>query len=162
MTKQIIAMGGGGNTRSMLTLWREWGLDEIFRAAWNSGDILAGLSAGAICWFEQGVTDSVPGRLETLSCLGFLPGSCCPHYDGESDRRPAYHRLLSRGEILPGFGVDDGAALHFVGKDLKCVVSSRPNARAYVVEKISDEVKERPLESIYLLEDQDAEALKRH
>jgi len=152
LEKDVVYVGGG-NTRSMLALWREWGLDEILREAWDRGVVLAGLSAGAICWFEQGVTDSMPGRLGPLTCLGFLPGSCCPHYDGQAERKPAYHRLLSQGEILPGFGVDDGAALHFAGQELKCVVSSRPNARAYVVEKTAEGVKERPLESIYLLED---------
>lgn len=150
LEKDVIYVGGG-NTRSMLALWREWGLDEILREAWNRGVVLAGLSAGAICWFEQGVTDSVPGPLGPLPCLGLLPGSCCPHYDGETERRPAYHRLLSQDEILPGFGVDDGAALHFVGRELKGVVSSRPSARAYAVEKVSGEVSERPLESVHLL-----------
>ena len=70
--KDVIYVGGG-NTRSMLGLWREWGLDEILREAWNRGVVLAGLSVGAICWFEQGVTNSVPGRTETLTCLGLLP-----------------------------------------------------------------------------------------
>ena len=156
LEKDVIYVGGG-NTRSMLILWREWGLDHILREAWDRGIVLAGLSAGAICWFEQGVTDAVPGRLGPLTCLGFLPGSCCPHYDGETERRPAYRRLLSQGEILPGFGVDDGAALHFVGQELKCVVSSRPKARAYVVDKTADGVKEQSLESVHLLKGREAE-----
>jgi peptidase E len=151
LEKDIVYVGGG-NTRSMLALWREWELDKILHKAWKHGIILAGLSAGAICWFEQGLTDSVPGRLTPLTCLGFLQGSCCPHYDGEEERRPAYHRLLSREEILPGYGIDDGVALHFVDQELKHIVSSRPNARAYRVERISGEVKEQPLERIYLLE----------
>jgi dipeptidase E len=150
LEKDVIYVGGG-NTKSMLALWREWELVEILRKAWNSGVILAGVSAGAMCWFEQGVTDSIPGRLGTLPCLGFLPGSCCPHYDEEAERQPTYHRLLARDEILPGFGVDGGAALHFVDEALQRVVSSRPDATAYVVERISDEVRERPLESVYLL-----------
>jgi peptidase E len=152
--EQDIIYVGGGNTRSMLALWREWRLDEILRQAWHQGIILAGLSAGAICWFEQGLTDSVPGRLETLDCLGFLPGSCCPHYDGEKERRPAYHRLLLHGKILPGFGIDDGAALHFTNRESKQVVTSRLGAKAYFVDTISAEVKEQPLESRFLLENQ--------
>jgi peptidase E len=142
---------GGENTRSMLAVWREWGLDAVLREAWDQGVVLAGLSAGAICWFEQGVTDSTPGRLETLSCLGYLTGSCCPHYDGEEERRPAYNRLLEADEIVSGFGVDDGAALHFVERELEHVVSSHVGARAYVVEKVGCEVRERVLESEYLL-----------
>jgi len=150
--EQDIIYVGGGNTRSMLALWREWSLDKILYQAWQQGVILSGLSAGAICWFEQGVTDSVPGRLGTLNCLGFLPGSCCPHYDGEAERRPAYQRLLSHCEILPGYGIDDGVALHFVDQELNHVVTSRPRARAYLVKRITDQVvKERPLPSIYLL-----------
>jgi len=141
---------GGGNTKSMMALWREWDLDRVLRKAWEAGIVLAGLSAGANCWFEQGVTDSIPGRLVALPCLGFLSGSCCPHYDGEAQRRPSYHRLLSQAEILPGFGVDDGAALHFVDEKLSRVVSSRPNARAYFLEKVSGQVRERPMESLYL------------
>jgi dipeptidase E len=129
LEKDVVYVGGG-NTRSMLALWREWGLDAILRQAWQNGVVLAGLSAGAICWFEQGVTDSIPGELGPLACLGFLPGSCCPHYDGEPGRRPAYHRLVSEGRIAAGYGVDDGAALHFVGGRLHAVVSSRPDVTA--------------------------------
>ena len=119
---------GGGNTWSMLALWREWGLDRALNEAWEHGVVLAGLSAGSICWFEQGVTDSVPGALTALPCLGLLPGSNCPHYDGEPERRPAYRRLVATGEISPGYAADDGAALHFVGTTLARVVTSRPGA----------------------------------
>jgi peptidase E len=130
---QDVIYVGGGNTRSMLALWREWGLDAILREAWEQGVVLAGLSAGAICWFEQGVTDSMAGTLGPLSGLGLLPGSCCPHYDGEGERRPAYQRLVAEGQMLPGYGLDDGVALHFAGTVLKAVVSSRPEARVWRV-----------------------------
>jgi peptidase E len=149
--EQDVLYVGGGNTKCMLALWREWGLVDILRKAWDRGVVLAGLSAGAICWFEQGLTDSVPGPLRPLPCLGFLPGSCSPHYDGESERRPAYHRLMSSGEILPGLGVEDRAALHFIDEELWCVVSSRPEARAYAVKKMpGGEINEQPLEAVYL------------
>lgn len=149
---QDVIYVGGGNTRSMLALWREWGLDEILKRAWQQGVVLAGLSAGATCWFEQGVTDSVPGTLGALDCLGLLPGSCCPHYDGEAERRPAYHRLVAGGTIMPGYGIDDGAALHFVDQELKCVISSRPDARAYAVAGTRDGVGEQALAGTYLNE----------
>jgi dipeptidase E len=136
----------------MLALWREWKLDAILRKAWIKGVILAGISAGAICWFEQGLTDSVPGRLSALPCLGFLPGSCCPHYDGEAERCPTFHRLLIEGEIKPGLALEDGAAAHFVDDQLSRVVSSRPNAKAYMLKMIGDEVQESPIESEYLSE----------
>ena len=149
LDKDVIYVGGG-NTKSMLALWREWGIDEILRAAWAAGVVLAGLSAGAICWFEQGVTDSVPGQLGSLDCLGYLEGSCCPHYDAETERRPAYHRLLRTGVIEPGYGLDDGAALHFIGETLHRVIISRPEAQAYAVDIVDGNVRERSLESTYL------------
>lgn len=81
-------------TRSLLAIWRAWELPEILRTAWEAGVVLAGLSAGAICWFEAGITDAVAGQLSVLPGLGFLAGSCCPHYDGEPERRPASTRML--------------------------------------------------------------------
>ncbi len=145
---QDVIYVGGGSTRNLLVLWREWGLDVFLREAWMSGVLLAGLSAGSICWFEEGVSDSVAaGRLEALRCLGFLPGSNCPHYDGEIERRPAYHRLLREGKLQPGYAVDDGAALHFIGDRLAGSVRSRPAATAYRVEAVGDRVEETALES---------------
>ena len=148
--EQDIIYVGGGNTKNLLALWKEWGLDQIFREAWERGIILAGLSAGSICWFEEGITDSIPGSLTTLQCLGLLKGGNCPHYDGELERRPAYHRLLSTGLIRQGYAADDGVALHFVEERLERIVSSRPQAKAYRLEKIGDTVEETPLEPIYL------------
>ena len=101
------------------------------RAAYERGIVLGGISAGMICWFEYGITDSVPGTLSPLPCLGWLPGSACPHYDGEAERRPAFHRLLGEGRIPPGYAADDGAALHFIDDELAHVVASRPTANAY-------------------------------
>lgn len=126
---------GGGNTRSMLAIWREWGLPEILREALDNGCVLAGSSAGAICWFDQGVTDSNPGGLSALRCLGFLSGSCCPHYDGQAARRTAYAELLRRGEIAEGFAIDDAVALHFVDGKLFKIVASQANARAHRVRR---------------------------
>jgi dipeptidase E len=122
---------GGGNTKSMLALWREWSLDAILREAWRSGIVLAGVSAGSICWFEQGLTDSIPGPLTPLPCLGFLPGSNCPHFDGEAARRPSYTALVAAGTLLDGYAADDGVGLHFTGTRLARAVSARPGARAY-------------------------------
>lgn len=150
MAQDVIYVGGG-NTKSMLALWREWELDRILLAAANHGTVLAGLSAGAICWFEQGTTDSIPGELRALPCLGYLNGSCSPHYDGEEQRRPTLHRLLAAGEILPGYAFDDGAAGHFIDGALTSVVSSRPTARGYRVEVVDGAVVETALETRYLL-----------
>ncbi|MEQ2526327.1 Type 1 glutamine amidotransferase-like domain-containing protein [Bacillaceae bacterium CLA-AA-H227] len=124
---------GGGNTKNLLALWREWGLDGILRKAWNQGIILAGLSAGSICWFEEGVTDSYGDGLEPIKCLGFLKGSNCPHYDGEIKRRPTYHKLIGSNKIQSGVATDDGVAIHYKEQGISKIVSSRPNAKAYSV-----------------------------
>lgn len=94
LEKDIVYVGGG-NTKNLLALWAEWGLDHVLRKAWNQVVIFAGVSAGSSCWFEEGVTDSFGDGLESIECLGLLKGSNCPHYDGEIDRKPAYHNLLN-------------------------------------------------------------------
>ena len=147
---QDIIYVGGGNTKNLIALWKEWQLDGILRQAWNRGIVLCGLSAGSICWFEEGVTDSIPGQLTALRCLGFLSGSNCPHYDGETKRRPAYHQLLSQGLISEGYATEDGVALHFIGDRLKNIVSSRPKAQAYYLNKKNGKVTENPLSPKYL------------
>lgn len=140
---------GGGNTRSMLALWREWQIDDALREAYENGVVLAGISAGAICWFEQGVTDSV-WPLGVMPCLGLLPGSACPHYDGESDRRPAYTRMVKEGMAMAGLALDDSAAAHFVDGELKQIVTASQQARGYRVEKIGGEAVETSLDRVYL------------
>jgi peptidase E len=147
---QDVIYVGGGNTENMLAIWRIHGVDRALRTAWEAGVVLAGLSAGSLCWFETGTTDSFGTTLERLSDgLGFLPGSHCPHYDGETTRRAAYHALVADG--LPGgYAVDDSAALHFVGTDLREVVSSRPEASAYRVERVDGAVVETRLPTRYL------------
>ena len=144
---QDIIYVGGGNTASQLGVWHAHGLDDVLRRAWERGVVLCGTSAGAICWFEQSVTDSFSAdRLAPLyDGLGLLRGSCCPHYDGEELRRPAYHRFVARGELTDGWAVDEGAALVFNGEEPAYVVSSRPGATAYRVERTADGVVERPL-----------------
>jgi dipeptidase E len=124
---------GGGNTRSMLAVWREWGLDRHLAEAGRNGTVLAGVSAGAICWFEEGITDSSSSGLESLPCLGFARGSCCPHYDGEAERRPAYQALVASGNVKPGWAIDDGAAVHIEGGgDVHCI-AGREGAAVYSV-----------------------------
>lgn len=141
---------GGGNTRSLLAVWREWSLDTCLRKAWARGVVLGGASAGAICWFEQGVTDSVAGPLTALDCLGFLPGSNCPHYDSERLRRPTYQKFVAGGKIIGGVAADDGAALHYVDGKLLRAVASRPRAKAYRVTKSGRRAVEAALTTHYL------------
>ena len=143
---------GGGNTRSMLAVWRDWGIDEYLRRAWERGIVLGGVSAGAICWFEEGLTDSIAGPLTRLPGLGFIAGSCCPHYDSETDRRPTFRRLIARGALAPGVAADDGVALHYIGDNLAHVVSSRRRARGYAVRRSRSRQRaiERALPTRYL------------
>ncbi len=149
LSRDVIFVGGG-NTRSMLAVWREWGIPDLLRKAWESGIVLAGISAGAICWFRQGVTDSHAEQLTALNGLGFLPESCCPHYDSEPDRRPSYHRLLEEGKIRSGFAIDDGAALHFRGTAEPQAVAQRPAAGVYRVGAMNGKASEEPMPVRYL------------
>jgi peptidase E len=147
---QDIIYVGGGNTKSMLAVWRDWQIPALLRRAWRSGVVLAGVSAGAICWFEVGVTDSWAGRLAPLPCLGFLPGACCPHYDGEAERRPALLGFVKLGSVPGTLALDDGAAAHFVDRRLLRVVSSRPTARGYEVRRRGSKPVERILPTVQL------------
>jgi peptidase E len=140
---QDVVFVSGGNTANMLAIWRVHGLDRVLREAWQAGVVLAGASAGMICWFEAGVTDSFGPQLEGMrDGLGFLSGSACPHYDGEELRRPRYRELVASG-FPPGIAADDGVGLHFEGTELAEVVTVREGARAYVVEPDG----ERPLDA---------------
>jgi dipeptidase E len=145
---------GGGNTRNLIVLWREWGLDAVLRTAWENGCVLSGVSAGAICWFGQGLTDSA-GPLAPMNCLGWLAGSCTPHYDGEANRRPCYHRFIREGAMAAGYALDDGAAAHFIGTKLSHVVSSRPKAQAYHVSLQDEQVIEEPIPTRFLGQSKD-------
>jgi dipeptidase E len=128
----------GGNTANMLAVWRVHGIDSLMREAWENGIVLFGASAGMICWFEAGVTDSFGPQLAGLDCLGFLPGSACPHYDGEERRRPRFRELVDGG-FPEGVAADDGVALHYVGTSLHEVVTCRAGAAAYRVTRDGEE-----------------------
>jgi peptidase E len=141
---------GGGNTRSMLAVWRDWGLDVHLRTAWDHGIVLGGSSAGSICWFEQGLTDSTAGPLVRLDCLGLLAGSNCPHYDSEALRRPTFRTLVASGRISDGVAADDGAALHYVDGKLHRAISSRPRARAWRVRRSARRALETRIPTVIL------------
>src|SRR5215212_6073121 len=121
---QDVVYVGGGSTANLLAVWRVHGLDRVLREAWEQGVVLGGVSAGAICWFEAGTTDSFGPTLQPMhDGLGFLPGSCCPHYNGEAQRRPLYHRVVAEG-FPAGYAVDDACALHYRDTTLAEVVTS--------------------------------------
>ncbi len=123
---------GGGSLRNMLAIWREHGLDAVLRTAWERGVVLAGLSAGAMCWFEGGISMS-GGQPEVVRGLGLLPGSLSVHLDGERQRMPAYEAAVGSGALAPGYAADDGAALVFEGTALRECVVSREGARVMSV-----------------------------
>jgi dipeptidase E len=130
---QDVIFVSGGNTANMLAIWRVHGFDQILREAWEAGVVLTGWSAGMICWFEAGVTDSFGPELEGMrDGLGFLAGSACPHYDGEELRRPVYTSLVAEG-FPAGVAADDGVGIHYAGTEFAEVVSVRDGARAYRV-----------------------------
>jgi len=124
LADQDMIFVGGGNTANMLAVWRLHGVDEALRRAWQAGIVLAGISAGAICWFEGCLTDSFGSQMEPLKDgLALLPGSACPHLSGEALRRSRYAQAIAAGRLPGGYGIEDGAALHFVGTELKAVVT---------------------------------------
>jgi dipeptidase E len=137
----------GGNTANALAIWRVHGVDRALREVWERGGVLGGWSAGGNCWFDDSVTDSFGPRLRPLhDGLGFLAGSFCPHFDGEPARRPAFTRLIRSGTLRPGYAVDDDAAFHFEGTELREVVSQREGALGYHVTPEGEEPLEaRPL-----------------
>ena len=142
---QDVIYVGGGSMINLLALWRAHGLDEILRDAWQAGIVLAGLSAGSMCWFESGITSS-HGRPTPAPGLGFLPGSNSVHYDGEPERRPVYLEAVASGALPPGYGVDDGVGLLFRGTRLAEAVASRPGPRAYRVTAADGVAHEHELE----------------
>jgi peptidase E len=137
--EQDLVYVGGGNTASLLAVWRTHGLDSILREALDAGAVLCGVSAGMNCWFQASTTDSYGPELAALhDGLGFVAGSACPHYDGEAQRRPVYRALVAGG-FPAGYAADEGAALHFdCAGTLVEAVASRPAARAYRVERGPD------------------------
>ena len=150
---QDIVYVGGGATAFLLDIWRLAGLDVILREAWARGIILCGVSAGGLCWFEGGLTDSFGRPLRPLrEGLGMLAGSFCPHYDGEKDRRAAFQRAVAEGVLLPGIAADDGVGIVYRGTELVEIVSSRPAARAWRVERMAEGARETELTPRYLAE----------
>jgi dipeptidase E len=133
----------GGNTANALAIWRAHRFDAILHEAWKAGIVLAGWSAGMLCWFEAAVTDSFGPELQGMrDGLGFLRGSACPHYDGEERRRPVYTGLVAEG-FPSGLAAEDCVALRFDGTDLAEIVTAREGARAYRVTAEGEE----PLEA---------------
>jgi len=145
---QDIIFVGGGNTKSMLAVWREWGLDVILKEAYDKGVIMSGVSAGAICWFEQGITDSWSHDLAIMDCLGFVNGTCCPHYDEEPNRRPFVSRALKNKSIDSCISIEGFNALHLVDDSPKYSVAFKENNDTYNVVLKNGEVSEDQIDGV--------------
>ena len=145
---QDIIFVGGGNTKSMLSVWKEWGLDTILKKAYLEGTIMSGVSAGAICWFEKGVTDSWADELNVMECLSFTKGNCCPHYDEESDRKPSLSQFIKEDLLRDCYAIDGGCALHIKNDELYKAVSFMDDKNSFFVKKENGEIKEEPLSRI--------------
>lgn len=141
---------GGGSTANLLAVWRLHGVEKALEEAWYGGVVLSGLSAGANCWFDASTTDSyLIGKADALTDgVGFIPGSFCPHYSSEPERRPSYMRMVAGGELPSGYACEDGSAVHFVGTELKTAVSVDGDAQAYRVARVGDGVTEEALQLV--------------
>ena len=150
IAKQDIIYVGGGNTKSMLAVWKEWKLDQLLLKAYKRGAILCGVSAGAICWFEKGITDSWASNLSVMDCLGILEGCCCPHYNGEVDRQPSVKKFLLDGKIDSCYALDDGSAIHYKEGIIDKAVSFYKDAHAYQVSLKNDKIHHETIKEISL------------
>jgi peptidase E len=135
MLSQDIIFVGGGSTKFLVNTLKKYGADKNLKQAWEKGVVLAGVSAGAMCMFTKNFTNPRHDVFEPLDCLGLLKGSFCPHYVSAKRLKEIFSRMIMKKEIPSGYGVEDGVALHFLGKKLHYVVSSRPGAGAYFVKE---------------------------
>jgi dipeptidase E len=138
-------VASGGNTLNQQVIWKAHGIDAVLRDAWNRGIVLGGASAGSLCWFEEGTTDSRPKELSIVQCLGLLKGSHCPHYDGEAQRRPLYMKLIGEGAMKPGYACYNNAGIYFEDNDVKRVVASHADAKVFYVSVVGGQVVEKEL-----------------
>ena len=147
---QDVVFVGGGNTKSMLAVWNDWGMSSLLNHAYNEGVIMSGVSAGAICWFTNGITDSWDNELRILPCLDFIKGTCCPHYDEEPERIPYVKKLLLDEKISNCIAIEGGSAIHFIdGKPFKNI-SFKKDKNTYNVFLKNKDIVESPFEKIQL------------
>ena len=130
---QDIIFVGGGNTKSMLAVWKDWGLDNILKNAYENGTIMSGVSAGAICWFEKGITDSWKDHQSILPCLSFVKGVCCPHYDEEPERIPYVKEILQEKKINKCIAIEGFCALHLINDDPRYSINFGKENKSYEV-----------------------------
>jgi aminopeptidase N len=149
---QDIIFVGGGNTKSMLAVWSEWGLDKILLKAYKQGIIMSGVSAGAICWFEKGITDSWKDHQAILPCLGFVNGVCCPHYDEEPERIPFVKEILEDKRISECMAIEGFCALHLIDDIPKYSVSFGDSKNCFLVNKKDSIINHNQIEKTELIQ----------
>ena len=147
---QDVIFVGGGNTKSMLAVWREWHLDKILKKAYKNGTVMSGVSAGAICWFQNGITDSWDSNLQIMPCMNFVKGTCCPHYDEEPERKPTVKKLISNNKVKSIYAVDGGAALHIKNEKNFKSVSFKKDKYAYEVTLDKNNIIENDINQSFL------------
>ena len=150
INKQNIIYVGGGNTKSMLAVWKDWKFDKMLAKAYQRGAILCGVSAGSICWFEKGITDSWASNLNVIDCLGYIKGTNCPHYNFEKNRKPTVYKLILDGVIDSCVASEDGAALHYKEGKLVTSVSFYKESNSYLIKKENNKIKETIIKGISL------------
>ena len=148
IAEQDIIFVGGGNTKSMLAVWKDWGLNNLLKDAYESGTVMSGVSAGAICWFEKGITDSWAHDLAVMDCLGFVNGICCPHYDEEPARRPFVKKVLEDNLIDHCIAVEGNCALHLKDGNPFKAINFGSNKNSYLVSINDGEILEDAHERI--------------
>lgn len=138
---------GGGNTLNMMAIWKSQEIDIALRKAYEAGVLMCGASAGSLCWFEAGTTDSRPKTLSKVDCLGWIKNSHCPHYDAEEQRRPLYHSMILKKELSPGYACDNKSGVYFENEKMIRCVSSSPTSTSYFVDLVDGKVVERDLKA---------------
>jgi len=136
---------GGGNTLNMMAVWKAQGIDTVLKEAYNKGIILSGGSAGSLCWFQGGTTDSRPRSLSIVKCMGFIQTSHCPHYHSEPLRKPLYFDNILRGKLSPGYAIDDKAGIVFENEKYTKTVAVDDKSNAYYVSIVNGAIDEKLL-----------------
>ena len=139
---------GGGNTKSMLAVWKDWGLDDLLHKAYKNGVVMSGVSAGANCWFESAVVDSWADDLQVINCMGFVKGNYCPHYDEEPQRRPSVKKFLEDEVFDSCFSSEGNSALHIKNESDYLSINFGKEKKSYKVSLVNGKVMEVPFENL--------------
>ena len=150
ISEQDAIFVGGGNTKSMLAVWKDWGLDSLLLKAYETGVVMSGVSAGANCWFERAVVDSWEDELKVIDCMGFVKGNFCPHYDEEPQRRPSVKSFLEEDIFDVCYASEGNAALHIKDENDYLSVDFGKQKQSYLVSLVQGKVSEVAFESLSL------------